>query len=273
MVKLDNYQIKREFKNKQNAFKINDMVLKILFKFEKKIKIQPMKNDKAALFWSGGKDSAFALWCIQRDNKIDIKYLVTTINRNFKRVSMHGLKEEVLERQVKQTGIPLMKMYVEGGSNEDYEESLSKTIKDLKKEGIHKFVFGDIFLEDLRAYRDNIFEKNQVKGIYPLWKQDTSEVFDRMRSEGFKTVICCVNSTVLDENFTGKELTPDLLSKMPKTVDTCGENGEFHTFCFEGPVFNKSVEYKLGEKIFKPLQIKLEDQTKTTPGFWFVDII
>ncbi|MDQ3192931.1 MAG: diphthine--ammonia ligase [Bacteroidota bacterium] len=232
-----------------------------------------MESNKAAMFWSGGKDSAYALWCIKQENKLDIKYLVTTINRNLKRVSMHGIKEEVVERQTKQTGIPLMKMFVEGGSNEDYEASLSQIFKKLKNEGINKIVFGDIFLEDLRAYRDNFFKLHQMQGIYPLWKQDTSVVFNKMMKEGFRTVICCVNSTVLDEKFTGKELTLDLISKMPDTVDTCGENGEFHTFCFEGPVFNNKVQYSLGEKIFKPLEIKQQDHSTTSPGFWFIDII
>lgn len=231
-----------------------------------------MENSKAALFWSGGKDSAFALWCLKQENKLDVKYLITTVNRNFNRVSMHGLREEVLERQVKETGYPLIKMFVEGGSNEDYETSLSLIIERLKKEGISKIIFGDIFLEDLRKYRDDLLEKHQVEGIYPLWKQDTSVIFNKMVKAGFRTVICCVSATVLNEDYTGEELTLPLISTMPKTVDTCGENGEFHTFCFAGPIFQKRIEFNLGEKIFKPLQVK-QEEGKTSAGFWFIDII
>ncbi|HET6243930.1 MAG: diphthine--ammonia ligase [Bacteroidetes bacterium] len=232
-----------------------------------------MQNNKAALFWSGGKDSAFALWQIKKENKLDVKYLVTTINRNFKRVSMHGLSEEVLERQAAQTEIPLIKMYVEGASNKNYEASLTQVFENLKKEGINKVIFGDIFLEDLRKYRDDLLHKFKVQGIYPLWKQNTSEIFNQLKSDGFKTLVCCVNATVLDENFVGKELTADLISTMPQNVDICGENGEFHTFCFEGPVFSKPIQYSLGEKVFKPLEIKQTGKKAIKPGFWFIDII
>ena len=231
-----------------------------------------MENSNAALFWSGGKDSAFALWNLQNENQLDIKYLITTINRNFNRVSMHGLREEIIERQVKETGYPLLKMYVEGGSNEDYEASLSGIIEKLKKEGINKIVFGDIFLDDLRNYRDNILQSFGVKGIYPLWKMDTANLLTEMNIAGFRTVICCVNAAVLDENFAGKELGV-ISSLMPERIDPCGENGEFHTFCFEGPVFHKKIPFSLGEKIFKPIEMKQGNGVKTKAGYWFIDIV
>lgn len=231
-----------------------------------------MENNKAALFWSGGKDSAFALWQIKQEKQLDIKYLITTVNRNFNRVSMHGLREDVIERQVNETGYPLMKMLVEGGSNKDYENSLSLIIERLKIEGINKVIYGDIFLEDLREYRDDFLKKHQMEGIYPLWKQDTTVLFQNMKKAGFRTVICCVSSNVLNEGYAGEELTTQLISTMPKTVDTCGENGEFHTFCFAGPVFQNSIEFKLGEKVFKPLQIKSEE-SQIQAGFWFIDIV
>ena len=231
-----------------------------------------MENSSAALFWSGGKDSAFALWSLQNESQLDIKYLVTTINRNFNRVSMHGLREEIIERQVKETGYPLLKMYVEGGSNEDYEASLSGIIKKLKEEGINIIVFGDIFLDDLRDYRDNILNSFGVKGIYPLWKKNTTTLLTEMKRAGFRTVICCVNAAALDENFAGEELGA-ISSSMPKNIDPCGENGEFHTFCFEGPIFHKKIPFSLGEKIFKPIEMKKEDLVTVKAGYWFIDIV
>jgi uncharacterized protein (TIGR00290 family) len=231
---------------------------------------------KSIFCWSGGKDSALALYNVLQEGEYDVKYLLTTINENFKRVSMHGVREDLLIKQAEATGIPLLKMYVKEGNNEEYERNMETLLLKVKEEGIHHVIFGDIFLEDLRQYREKNLDKVGMKAVFPLWKKDTKELIRDFLRLQFRTVTCCVNDAYLGENEVGKEIDAEFIKKLPAAVDPCGENGEFHTFCFAGPVFKQTIPYTTGEKVYRPLEIKTDAVCSSgaqTKGFWFCDLL
>ncbi|HCN84754.1 MAG TPA: diphthine--ammonia ligase [Sphingobacteriaceae bacterium] len=232
-----------------------------------------MLKQKAALFWSGGKDSAFTLYTIQKKYpQFDIVLLVTTVNQEFKRISMHGVREEMLDKQGEAIGIPLQKMRVPNEpTNSAYEKALHLTLSGLKESGIDFIVFGDIFLEDLKEYRDRILKAHDLTGVYPLWKKDTSVLIKDFISSGFHTITCCINNAYLPKSWLGKEINKAFINDLPEGVDPCGENGEFHTFCFEGPIFNQPITITKGEEKFVPLNIKTDSSEKET-GFWYIDL-
>tara|TARA_B110000211_G_C14083185_1_gene555513 strand:+ start:2002 stop:2715 length:714 start_codon:yes stop_codon:yes gene_type:complete len=228
---------------------------------------------KAIFAWSGGKDSSLALHKILKEGEFEILGLMTTLNKNFKRISMHGIKEDLLDAQASSIGIPLIKMWVEEGTNYEYEKNMESVLLDYKQKGITHVIFGDIFLEDLKDYRNNNLAKVGLEGHYPLWKKDTSDLVNEFLNIGFKTVTCCISDRYLNENHVGETITEDWLENLPEEVDPCGENGEFHTFCYNGPIFKTPVEFSVGEKIYKPLDEKYVNlkEKPTTKGFWFCE--
>jgi uncharacterized protein (TIGR00290 family) len=233
---------------------------------------------KAIFCWSGGKDSAFCLHKVLSEKLFDVKYLLTTVNDEFKRVSMHGTKEELLDLQTASIGIPSLKVRVKEGTNDEYEKQMEAVLLKAKAEGIEHVIFGDIFLEDLRVYRENNLAKVNMKAVFPLWKRDTTELIKEFIKLKFKTVLCCVNDGYLGEEWLGREINEKFIKELPSNVDPCGENGEYHTFCFAGPVFKKEISFSLGEKVYKSLNIKTDDTCKTdqtviTKGFWFCDLL
>jgi uncharacterized protein (TIGR00290 family) len=232
-----------------------------------------MMKPKAIFCWSGGKDSALALYKTIQVGKVQVVALMTTVNEEFHRISMHGVREELLERQAESIGLPLVKMFVKEGSNEEYEKNMEQVLSLYQKEGVTEVIFGDIFLEDLRAYREKNLEKVGMTAAFPLWKQNTSQLANDFMEAGFRTVLCCVNDAFLGESDAGKEFTREFLDSLPETVDPCGENGEFHTFCFDGPLFSKPVLFSKGEKVYKPLQLNDAEKQEKTKGFWFCDLI
>ena len=237
-----------------------------------------MQKIKSIFCWSGGKDSALCLYEILKEQKFDVKYLLTTLNGNFKRVSMHGVREELLEKQAASIGLPLIKMYVSEGSNSEYEKNMEALLLQYKAQGVTKIIFGDIFLEDLRAYRENNLAKVGLTAEFPLWKRDTKELINEFLELGFKTIICCVNDGYLVEDKVGVEITDEFIKNIPSNVDACGENGEFHTFCYEGPIFKKPIPFEVGEKIYRPLEIRTSDDdvcigNSITRGFWFCELL
>ena len=234
-----------------------------------------LKTMKKAIFaWSGGKDSALALSYILAQKEFEVLGLMTTLNKNFKRISMHGVKEEILDQQAKAIGIPLIKMWVQEGSYEEYERQMEMVLFEYKSKGVTHVIFGDIFLEDLKEYRDNNLSKVGLKGHYPLWKRDTTELIEEFLSKGFKTITCCINDQYLKEEDSGVEITKQWINALPNEVDPCGENGEFHTFCFDGPIFLTPMNISIGEKVYKPLDEKFIKPQKGpyTKGFWFSDL-
>lgn len=225
--------------------------------------------------WSGGKDSALCLYRILQEKEYEVKYLLTTVNEQFKRISMHGVREELLDEQAKQIGIPLVKIYVSEGTNSEYERKMEETLLKFRLQGINHVIFGDIFLEDLRKYREDNLAKVRMTGVFPLWKQDTLKLLEEFLALKFKTTVCCTNDAYLGEEWAGRTIDEKFLSELPLNVDACGENGEYHTFCFDGPIFKKPITIKQVDKIYKPLEIKRDDQhpSSKTQGFWYCDLL
>lgn len=232
---------------------------------------------KPAVFcWSGGKDSALCLYKVLQQKEFDVKYLLTTVNEEFRRISMHGVREELLDEQARQIRIPLVKIYVNEGTNAEYEKKMEEILLRFKSEGIIHVIFGDIFLEDLRTYRENNLAKVGMKAVFPLWKQNTKQLLEEFLSLKFKTVLCCVNDAYLGEEWAGRIIDDRFLDSLPSNVDACGENGEYHTFCFDGPIFKTPIKNIIGERIYKPLLVKTTDDcnlpASKTKGFWFCEL-
>jgi uncharacterized protein (TIGR00290 family) len=227
---------------------------------------------KIVLFWSGGKDSAIALQRLKQNPEFEIMGLVSTLNTDFSRVSMHGITEELLERQVEQLGFPLIKMWVPNQpDNYSYEKAFLKTCFHLSEIGVEILAFGDIFLEDLRKYRENLASKAGMKFYFPLWKNTSIELKKELTDGGYEAITCCVQSYKLGKDWIGKKLNLDFFRNLPVGIDSFGENGEYHTFCFNGPIFLNPIDYKTGEVIFKPLQIKQTKGLKVA-GYFYLDI-
>lgn len=231
------------------------------------------------LAWSGGKDSSLALWRLLNHPEYEVRYLLTTLSDRFKRISMHGVREELLDAQSEELGIPLLKVWIYESSYEEYERRMEEVLLRAKAEGIDTVAFGDIFLEDLRTYREDNVAKVNMKAIFPLWKEPTAALARQFIDQQFKTILCCTNDAWLGEDIVGMEYSDELLRILPENVDPCGENGEFHTFCFDGPIFKNPILLQVGEKLFKPLELPesadecgTEEVIKTT-GFWYVDLI
>lgn len=231
---------------------------------------------KAIFCWSGGKDSSLCLHKVLTENLFDVKYLLTTVNDKFKRISMHGVREELLDEQAESIGIPLLKVGVTEGTNNEYEKKMEACLLKAKSEGIEHVIFGDIFLEDLRVYRENNLAKVGMKGVFPIWKIDTKTLINDFVAKRFKTVLCCTNDGYLGKEWVGREIDQSFIEQLPANVDPCGENGEFHTFCYDGPIFKKKIGFTLGEIVYKPLEIKTDNVCTTngiTKGFWFCDLL
>ncbi len=231
---------------------------------------------KAIFCWSGGKDSSLCLYEVLKENVYDVRYLLTTVNENFKRISMHGVREELVRRQAESLGIELKIVYVREGNNAEYERNMEALLREMKKEGIDHVIFGDIFLEDLRQYRENNLAKINMKAVFPLWKKDTSVLIEKFITLGFKTITCCVNDLYLGEEMVGKTVDKSFIDSLPANVDPCGENGEFHTFCFDGPIFSKPVGFLKAENVYKPLEVKSDkvcSSLEGTKGFWFCELV
>ena len=237
-----------------------------------------MNRPKAIFCWSGGKDSAYCLHKVLAEKLFDVKYLLTTVNDKFRRISMHGVRKELLKRQAESIGIPLLKVRVIEGTNKEYEKQMQVVLLQAKSESINNVIFGDIFLEDLRQYRENNLAKVGMRGIFPLWKTDTKNLINDFIKGKFKAVVCCTNDGYLGEKWSGREIDKAFIEQLPSNVDPCGENGEYHSFCYDAPFFKKRIDFTVGEKVYKPLEIKTEDicilPTKvTTRGFWYCDLL
>jgi uncharacterized protein (TIGR00290 family) len=207
---------------------------------------------KAIFTWSGGKDSAMALHQLQKAGSHEIAALLTTVTEDYDRISMHGVQSVLLGQQAESLGIPVEKIHITKESpNYEYESKLESTLTGYKDRGISSVVFGDIFLEDLRRYREENLSRIGMKGIFPIWNRDTGELARTFISMGFKAVVTCVDSKVLDKGFAGREFDEHFLSDLPKTVDPCGENGEFHSFVYDGPIFHNEILHSKGEIVFR----------------------
>jgi uncharacterized protein (TIGR00290 family) len=240
---------------------------------------------KKALFnWSSGKDSALALYKVLQNPEFEISCLLTSVNQQFQRISMHGVRVELLQQQAKSIGLPLEIMQIpEMPSMEDYEAVMKQTLTKLKNQGITHSIFGDIFLEDLRKYREDKLAEMDFKGVFPLWKIPTTDLIQEFIDLGFKTIVVCVNERFLDKSFVGRVIDQDFINDLPENVDVCGENGEFHTFTFDGPIFSKPIAFEIGEVIYRKYEKPKEDSSNTACdtsdstafdyGFWYCDLL
>lgn len=237
-----------------------------------------MNKIPAIFSWSGGKDSSYALHKVMEEGVYEIKYLLSTFNAIYQRLSMHGVREALIEAQAESIGLTLLKVYVHEASNAEYEQQMQKILLQAKAEGIRHIIFGDIFLEDLRRYREEKMAAIDMHCVFPIWQTDTRCMVNDFIAKGFKTCVCCTNDGYLDENWCGKMINKTFIEELPPTVDPCGENGEFHSFCFEGPVFRYPLPIVLGEKKYRPLQLNTGSHPTSikevgTKGFWFTDIL
>jgi uncharacterized protein (TIGR00290 family) len=205
---------------------------------------------KAIVCWSGGKDSALAL--DETRNDWEIVALLTTVTEGYDRVSVHGVRTVLLERQAQSLGYALEKVMISPScSNEEYEAKMRAALARYREAGISTVICGDIFLEDLRRYREDKLFTVGLKGLFPLWKRDTTELAHRFITRGFQAVLCCVDTHVLDQEFAGRPYDRALLAGLPAGVDPCGENGEFHSFVFDGPNWAERVEYETGPRVLR----------------------
>ncbi|MGE6352900.1 diphthine--ammonia ligase [Flavobacterium sp. NPDC079362] len=245
-----------------------------------------VSTPKKALFnWSSGKDSALALYKIIQDPDYKIEYLLTSVNQEFQRISMHGVRIELLEAQAKSIGLPLKILQIpEMPTMEVYENVMTETLIELKNQGITHSVFGDIFLEDLRKYREDQLAKISFEGVFPLWKIPTKDLIQEFISLGFKTIVVCVSEQYLDKSFAGRIIDQEFINDLPDNVDVCGENGEFHTFTFDGPIFSEPIKFEIGEIVYRKYEKpKAQDSSNTACdanasnpfvfGFWYCDLI
>ncbi|MFA4919931.1 MAG: diphthine--ammonia ligase [Thermodesulfovibrionales bacterium] len=208
--------------------------------------------EKIIFTWSGGKDSAMALYELQRTHSYEVSALLTTITEDYERISMHGVRRILLERQADSLGLSLEKVFIsKNTSNEEYESKMQEALIKYRATGVPSVVFGDIFLEDLRKYREDNLSKVDMKGIFPIWKRDTTELAHTFIDLGFKAVVTCVDSNVLDKKFVGRVFEEQFLSELPSTVDPCGENGEFHSFVYDGPIFRERIAFTMGDIVLR----------------------
>ena len=212
-----------------------------------------MNNERQVLFsWSGGKDSSLALHEIQKNQKCEIVALITTVTADYDRVSMHGLRTSLLEEQARNLDIPLQKVLIsKNASNDEYESKFNEVLLKYKESGISQIVFGDLFLEEIKKYREDLLQKVDMECEFPIWKRDTTKLAYEFIDLGFKAITVCVDSEVLGEEFAGREFDEQFLNDLPEGIDPCGENGEFHTFVYDGPNFNKNINKKLGEIVLR----------------------
>jgi uncharacterized protein (TIGR00290 family) len=209
-------------------------------------------TEKVLLTWSGGKDSAMSLYELQMTREYEISALLTTVTEEYNRISMHGVQIILLEQQAECLGLAIEKVSItKNSSNEEYEAKMRDKLMHYQSQGVSSVVFGDIFLEDLRKYREENLSKMGMRGLFPLWKRDTTELAHTFIDLGFKAIVTCVDSNVLDKIFVGRVFDERFLSELPPAVDPCGENGEFHSFVYGGPIFRKRVLYKKGDVVLR----------------------
>lgn len=201
---------------------------------------------------SSGKDSILALYEIKKNVEYEITALLTTITEDYNRISMHGVREALLKMQAKSLNLPLEMVFIsKGANNEEYDGKMKSSLEKYQKEGVEWVVFGDINLEDVRKYRETNLAKIEMKGLFPLWLKDTTELAHKFIDLGFKAIITCVDTEQLDGKFVGREYDWDFLAELPKKVDPCGENGEFHSFVYDGPIFEYPIRFEIGEKVLR----------------------
>lgn len=205
---------------------------------------------KAVMAWSGGKDSAVALWRLQGDQRFDVVGLLTTITSGYDRISMQGVRRVLLEAQAETLGLKVYPVWIPPScSNQVYEAEMSRVVETMQREGVQAVAFGDVFLQDVRAYREKMLAPTGLQPLFPMWGEDTSALARSFIANGFRATLTCVDPRVLSADFVGRAYDEALLADLPPKVDPCGENGEFHTFVHQAPNFWQSIPITVGERV------------------------
>lgn len=242
-----------------------------------------MSKIKAYMNWSGGKDSALCLHKIMEEDKYLVKYLLTSVNKAHNRISMHGVRTALLLQQAQAIGIPLKMIELpEQPDMAEYEMEMEKKVKEITNEGIKHTIFGDIFLEDLRKYRESKLLPLGIEAVFPLWKISTKELMNEFLRVGFKAIIVCVNEKYLDKSFCGRIMDQAFVDDLPAGVDVCGENGEYHSFVYDGPIFKTPIPFTKGEIVYREYAKPKDTNTahyntvsaeEKNYGFYFCDLL
>ena len=218
-------------------------------------------TEPVLMCWSGGKDSSLALQAALRDPGLRIEALLTTVTEGYERISMHGVRCALLEAQARAIGLPLEQVRIPiQASNAIYEAAMRDTLVRYQARGVSRVIFGDLFLQDIRQYRETNLAKLNMRGIFPLWLKDTHQLAQDFIAAGFRAILACVDPKQIDPSFCGRDFDPSLLTDLPPQADPCGENGEFHTFVYDGPIFHQPVPVRKGEVVHRD-------------GFWFCDLL
>jgi len=232
---------------------------------------------KSFFNWSGGKDSALCLLKAQQQD-LNVQALVTTISESTDRITMHGVRRELLQQQATSIGLPLHVIELPSSTGMDiYEEAIHKKNNELKQHGFTHAISGDLFLEDLKNYRERLYAKDDLQCLFPLWQINTKELMFQFIDLGFKAVVVCVNEAFLHERFCGRLLDESFINDLPSNVDVCGENGEYHSFVFDGPCFSQPILFEKGEMIYQQYPAPKSDDcftdAKPQTGFYFLDLL
>jgi uncharacterized protein (TIGR00290 family) len=213
-------------------------------------------KEKVVLAWSGGKDSAMALHALLTSSQYNVVSLLTTISEQYDRISHHGVRVELLEQQAAALGICLHKLYLHQTNCNiaDYEAAMKKVMLEYKEKDVITVAFGDVFLQDLREYREYNLAKVGMKGIFPIWRRDTTEIVQTFIDLGFKAYLTCVDGEKLGREFAGRPIDVDFIRDLPDGVDPCGENGEFHSYIYDGPIFQRPVGVSVGEVVLRDVR-------------------
>ena len=211
-------------------------------------------RSSVVLSWSGGKDSALALDALSRDPAVEVVGLVTSVTSSYDRISVHGVRRSMLEAQVERLGLPLFEISLSPNcTNDAYEAAFRASLEDIRRElpEVAHIAFGDLFLEDVRAYRERLLAGSGFDPLFPIWGLDTASLARRFIADGFSARLVCVDTTQLDAGFAGRLFDERLLADLPVTADPCGERGEFHTFVSDGPLFSAPIPYHVGETVLR----------------------
>jgi uncharacterized protein (TIGR00290 family) len=209
-------------------------------------------KERVVVGWSGGKDSAMALHEIKKDPNIEIASLLTTVTEGYERISMHGVRRDLLVEQAKSLGYPLEEIPIpQTCSNEIHEERMRASLEKHKREGVAAAVFGDLFLQDIRSYREERMGRIGMRCLFPVWDRPTHEFAREFIALGFRAIIVCADTQAIGSEFAGREYDIDFLKDLPADADPCGENGEFHSFVYDGPIFSTPISVQRGEKALR----------------------
>jgi uncharacterized protein (TIGR00290 family) len=232
-----------------------------------------MTKPKAVLNWSSGKDAALAYFTLLQEGVYDVTHLLTTLSADHDRIFMHGIREQLLDMQAMRMNLPLMKVKLPASTDDTlYKAAMQQAMTTLQNSGVTHAAFGDIFLEDLRTYREQQLAQAGMSALFPLWQRDTRELIDAVEQAGIEAILVCVNEKYLGKEFLGRKVNAALLESLPNNVDPAGENGEFHSFVYNAPFFSSPIPIVAGETVYKKYASPDADDKKWDTGFYFLDV-